>query len=149
MPYICALGPFRTRREVDGVETVLMISDSGKDHVTISYSIAPFGVEVDELEYWPNDVEIEVIGRTMFGEDENIPVYLVKFVDSTVDMTIKKFHDKTEDRTGETMVPSSYRPHITAKHVGEALSIGQRLTATRVFIKEVGDGQIRYARNLI
>lgn len=126
-----------------------MISDSGKDHVTISYSIAPFGVEIDELEYWPTDIEIEIVGRTMFGEDENIPVYLVSFVDGAVDTMIRKFNDQTEDRTGETMVPLSYRPHITAKHVGEALSTGQRLTATRIFIKEVGSEQIRYERNLI
>lgn len=137
MPYFCGIGPLLQPHYEGGLLSMRSISDTGKDHITISYRITPFE-ETDTLAYWPNRIEVEVMHETMLGAHEDIPAYLVRFVDEKVAEEMHKFRLHTEIRQPDEFHPPYFTPHITRKHLNGPLAPGDRLWAACIFIKQVG-----------
>ena len=159
MPYVCGVGPFLLQARDDGPLTLHPISQNKKDHISVAFRDIPFNLnKTDELEYWPLRIEVEVVGEDMFGDANDIPVYLVKFVDSEVKDRLYHYHDLVEFRTPTQYLHYNgppaplarpFRPHITRKHLTGPLQVGARLLASRIFIKKVDyDGPPLYERQL-
>ena len=150
MAFVCGIGPMMSwQGRDDGNPPVLgPISENGKDHITISFrENSPFD-NTDELEYWPDHIEVEVVGEDMFGDNNDIPVYRVRFVGIELAGILTRFHHQTEYRTPGNEI-EGYSPHITQKHLSGPLTIGTRLMASRIFIKKVGtDDSPLYERHL-
>lgn len=146
MAYVCALGPFLKPYYEGGIMIMRSITPTNKEHLTVSYRDAPFE-DIEALEYWQDNIEVEVTGEDMFGEKNDIPVYRVRFVDDRVAEKVRRFHDFTEYR--KEFKPAHYQPHITRKHLVDQLAVGEHLWAARIFIKRVGSDDVPvYERSL-
>jgi len=141
MPYVCALGPLLAPiyNDASGA-TWRTISPSQKEHITISYRTEPFD-DTTPLELWPDNIAVKVLGQALFGENNDIPVYEVCFVDDDLNTMLHRFHDRTELRSPNEYSPPHYRPHITAKHLTERLETGTLLWVSRIFVKKVGSDE--------
>jgi len=109
--------------------------------MTIAYRDEAFP-DIAPLNSLSNALELRVVGEDMFGEHHDTPVYLVEFADPREFDKVQSYRARYQKTPPGEYAPSTFRPHITKKHVQTPLGVGDTLLASRVFIQEAGEAGI-------
>lgn len=142
MSYYVAFGPFEVQLPNATIWRSVCTPEMEKAHITIAFN--DFEIpDVEELQRWPDEITFQVVGEDMFGENHDIPVYLIDVVGLVTKDKIEQYH-KVNNRRKDGSFSLLLNLHLTRKHLTLPegapwiLPTGTLLRAVAIFVKKVG-----------